>query len=429
MNLTQKLRIFPTPAQEEVLWKLSEKCRFIYNFALAERRDAYSNGIQGVNYRTQQNDLPLIKEQFLEYTWVYSKVLQFALRSLAADYASFFALRKNGHADARPPRFKGKQYFTTMVYNQSGFKLEHGTITFSHNYNDVPLEFALPEPCSFDGKEVKQVAISARNNKKTTYFVAITYELEEPPYVDNGLYQAMDLGITNIVTAVNSQGKFLVVKNQRPDKYWNPKIATVQSRRDKCKKYSNRWNVLNTIKHTYERRRDNQARDFQHKLSKKLVEYTRANTIIVGELEVKHMAQSKTVPNPMRNGLNRATQSSGALGRFVHFLTYKSRRVGKRTIEFDERNSTQECYACGKLHNMHIWDRIMNCDCGNVIARDKNSCVVQMKRFLSQNGKWTAYQEFLGKLRHTAEGKTRVPLPVFRKGSEDSQETPSVRVE
>jgi putative transposase len=108
MKLTHKIRIFPTLEQEEVLWKLSEKCRLIYNFALAERKDAYRHGIKGVNYRKQQNDLPRIKAQYPEYKWVYSKVLQYVLRTLAADYESFFALRKNGHADTRSPRFKGK---------------------------------------------------------------------------------------------------------------------------------------------------------------------------------------------------------------------------------------------------------------------------------------------------------------------------------
>ena len=425
MKLTQKIRIFPTPEQEKVLWKLSEKCRLIYNFALAERRDAYKNGIKGVNYRTQQNDLPLIKERFPEYKWVYSKVLQFALRSLAADYESFFALRKNGHIEACLPRFKGKHYFTTMVYNQSGFSIEPGKVTFSHNYNDIPLEFAIPDKFSFDDKQVKKVAISSHRNR---YFVTITYELEEPPYVDNDRYQAIDLGITHLVTAINSQGKFLVVKNQRPDKYWNPTIARIQARRDRCKKFSNRWKLLNKIKRKYERKRDDQTRDFQHKLSRKLVENTKANTLIVGDLEVRHMAQSNKVPKPMRSGLNRATHNSGALGRFVQFLTYKSKRVGKRTIEFDEQNSTKECWVCGKLHPMPIWKRVMSCDCGNVIQRDQNSCIVLMKRYLSQNAKWTGYQAFLDNLRHTAKGKTKVPSPSYGYGSEDSQETPSVKV-
>ncbi|WP_287583334.1 transposase [Candidatus Borrarchaeum sp.] len=405
MKLTQKIRIFPNHAQKTVLWKLSEKCRLIYNFALAERMDAYRTGAKGVNYRKQQNDLPLIKEQFPEYKWVYSKVLQYALRALAADYESFFALRKNGHIEACLPRFKGKNYFTTMVYNQSGFKIEPGMITFSHKYNDIPLEFTIPDKFSFDDTQVKQVAISSHRGR---YFVTITYELEEPPFVDNGRYQAIDLGITHIVTAVNSQSKFLMVKNQRPDKYWNPKIAKVQSRKDKCKKFSNRWKLLNQIKQKYERKRDDQTRDFQHKLSRKLVENTKANTLIVGQLEVKCMAQSNKVPKAMRAGLNRATQNTGALGRFVHFLTYKSRRVGKRTIESDERNSTKECWMYGKQHFMPIWKRVMRCDCGNVIERDKNSAIILMKRYLSQNAKWTGYRVFLDNLRHTAKCKTKV---------------------
>ncbi|MCK5588663.1 MAG: transposase, partial [Candidatus Lokiarchaeota archaeon] len=97
-------------------------------------------------------------------------------------------------------------------------------------------------------------------------------------------------------------------------------------------------------------------------------------------------------------------------------------------IEFDERNTTRECYVCGKLHDMPMWKRIMKCECGNIIGRDKNSCVVLMKRYLSQNARWTGYEEFLRNLRHTAKGKTKVPSPIFGYGSEDSQEAPAVRV-
>jgi putative transposase len=426
MKLTQQIRIFPTPAQEEVLWILSEKCRLIYNFALAERRFAWKNGNKSITYCNQQNNLPKLKEQYPEYKWVYSKVLQYVLRTLNANYKSFFALWKNGYTDARPPKFKGKHYFTTMVYNQSGFKLEKGKIMFSHFCNKIPLAFTIPEKFSFETKQVRQVSIHAQQDK---YFISITYEEKEPPYVDNGKYQAIDLGVTNIVTAVNNAGKFLMVKNQRPDKYWHPKIVKLQARRDRCKKFSTRWNDLDKIVKKYQKKCADQIKDFQHKLSKKLVENTKANTIIVGDLEVKKMAQSTKVPKTVRKGLNRATQNTGTMGRFVHFLTYKSKRVGKRIIELDERNTSRECFVCGKFHDMPIWKRTMTCECGNVIARDKNSCVVLMKRYLSQNAKWTGYQAFLDNLRHTAKGKTKVSSPIFGYGSEDSQEAPSVRVE
>ena len=37
MMLTQKIRIYPSEEQAQLLWVFSEKCRLIFNFALAER--------------------------------------------------------------------------------------------------------------------------------------------------------------------------------------------------------------------------------------------------------------------------------------------------------------------------------------------------------------------------------------------------------
>ncbi|WP_255350486.1 MULTISPECIES: transposase [unclassified Methanosarcina] len=50
---------------------------------------------------------------------------------------------------------------------------------------------------------------------------------------------------------------------------------------------------------------------------------------------------------------------------------------------------------------MPLWERIMKCDCGNVIDRDRNSAINIMKRFLSQNALWTGYQRFSDNLRQT----------------------------
>lgn len=93
MRLTQQIRIQPTLEQEIVLEALSEKCRLVYNFALKERREAFERGVKGVDYVKQQNDLPELKNKYPEYCWVYSKVLQHALRMLDADYKSFFWCR------------------------------------------------------------------------------------------------------------------------------------------------------------------------------------------------------------------------------------------------------------------------------------------------------------------------------------------------
>jgi putative transposase len=402
MYLTKKIKINPTEEQVDVLWQLSEQCRRLYNYALTERKDAWKTEQRSVKYVEQQNQLPVLKVKFPEYNIVYSKVLQSVLKKLDANYKSFFSLWKNGDKSARPPKFRSGKYFMTLVYNQSGFKINNGKLSFSHKVNEIPLSFEIGN--AFDLLTIKQIEIYNDNPYKGrgNFYVSITYE-ENPikEYVDNDLYQAIDLGITKIVTAVNTQGKFFEVKTPRVDQYWNTKIDSIKSRRDHCKKRSKRWNRLHKTYRKMEAKKSNQIKDFQHKLSKTMIENTRANTIIVGDLNVKSMAQSKRVTGKRKRSLNRSTQNQGYLSRFIEFLTYKAELAGKKVIRIDESYTSKECCICGTRHNMPLWERIMKCDCGNVIDRDRNSAINIMKRFLSQNALWTSYQKFSDNLRQT----------------------------
>jgi putative transposase len=334
MQLVQKIRVFTTPEQEDVLWHLSDRCRLLYNFALLERKREWKLRREITSYSEQQNDLPAMKKRYHEHSWVYSKVLQMVLRTLDADYRSFFSLWSKGHRDARLPRFKGRRYFITMNYNQSGFKIEQGKITLKHFYNNVPLAFRIPEEYEFE--RVRQVSVY-RDGGDGRFYLSIVYETSERPYMDNGLYQAVDLGINKIVTAVNMQGKFFEAINPRPDKYWNPKVDAIRSRRDHCKKGSRKWRHTHNVLRRCLKKCSDQIRDYQHKLSRKMVDNTKANTIVMGQLAVKEMAQSgRGTP-----GLNRSTHNNGYISRFARFLTYKAKLAGKRIMEIDERNTSR----------------------------------------------------------------------------------------
>ena len=410
MQLTQQIKIEPSPSQEIVLQALSEKCRLIYNFALKERKEAFGQGIKGVNYIKQQNDLPKLKGQFPEYSWVYSKVLQYTLRTLDADYKSFFALHKKGDKNARLPNFKGKNFFTTMTYNQSGVKSGKGWVEFSHKHPiGTKLRFAIPEQFLFS--RIYQASVY---RKEKRYFLSIVYDKEEKEFVDNQQYQAFDLGVMK-QTAVNLQGRFKEFANQRPDKYWQKPTKELQSRRDHCKKYSRKWKKLSALHNKCKRKSANQMKDFQHKMSRKIINNTKANTIIVGDLSPKEMCKpAKTLrfrgaenlrdfraKEKYKKGLHRSVHNSGLLGRFVGFLTYKAKLAGKRVVEINERGTSKKCCVCGKEQDMPLKNREYECDCGNKIDRDKNSAINIMARYLSQNGLWTAYQQFAGNLRQT----------------------------
>jgi len=408
MQLTQQVRIEPTKEQEKVLWDLSEKCRLIYNFALKERKDGHKYGHK-IGYVKQQNDLPSIKKKYPEYNWVYSKVLQYALRNLDADYRSFFALKKNGDKDAQPPRYKGRKYFTTMVYNQSGFGIKNGRIELSHKHpSGMKLSLKMTKPYNFF--RIYQISIYKKDNR---FFASITYEKPNKEYADNGLYQAFDLGSMKH-TAVNSRGRFMEFVNKRPDKYWERKLENIQSRRDHCKRKSIKWNMLNRNYNRMRRKSANQLKDFQHKLSRKIIDNTKANTIIVGKLEVKKLSRK----NKYQKGLHKSMHNTGNISRLVSFLTYKAELVGKRVIENDERGTTKTCCVCGNKQNMPLYRRVYSCDCGNHIERDRNSAINIMSDFLSQNALWTGYRQFADNLRQTG-------LDIsFR----HSQEAPSERV-
>ena len=412
MQLAKKIRIYPTKEQVDVLWQLSEKCRVVYNLALADRQAAYENENRSVKYAEQQNKLPDFKKRNPEYNQVYSKTLQGILKKLDDNYHSFFGHIKNGNVKARTPNFKGRNYLMTIPYNQSGFKIGDKTITFSHKVNDTKLVFDIGNLA--DGLNIKQVEIVNENPYKARgkFYICVAYDVDvEYTYFDNNSYQAIDLGITKIVTAINSEGKFFEVKTPRPDNYWNPKIDAAKSRRDHCigvktgSAKSRRFLRIARAVTKMSRKKANQVKDFQHKLSKTMVENTKANTIIVGDLSVQQMAQPKIKDGrkekktKKKKGQNRSTQSLGNLGRFVQFLTYKAELIGKHVIRIDEKNTTKKCCYCGKKHDMPSWKRVMLCDCGNNIDRDRNSSINIMFRYLSQNALWTSYQQFVDNLR------------------------------
>ncbi|MHA2305599.1 MAG: RNA-guided endonuclease InsQ/TnpB family protein [Candidatus Hodarchaeales archaeon] len=431
--LTWKFGINPTNKQEELLWELSETCRVLYNHALIERRYLYDAYNYSVSYKEQQNALPQLKKHFPRYNIVYSKVLQMTLKKLDGAFQAFFGLRKNGDRTAKLPTFRGKKYFFTLCYNQSGFKITNQTVCFSHKHpSNTELTFSVP--FDFTSYQVKQIELFF-DRYDNQFYLNVTYEQVEPPFEDNGLYQAFDLG-TIKHSAVNLQGKFLESIVRRPDKYWEPKVQSLQRRKDHCKKSSNRHRLFSQRLLTIKRKCNNQTKDWQHKQSKHFVQNTKANTIIVGDLSPKQMVKNgknkgKGKITKYHNSINRGVHNTGHLSRFIELLTYKAKLLGKKVITIDERNTSKVCSFCGhKKSQIPLHQRIYQCEsCGTVLDRDQNSAINIMKRFLSFNALWTSYQCFeknlqnIGNLRYTANDKTKVSsqrCPKVLIGSADS---------
>ncbi len=107
----------------------------------------------------------------------------------------------------------------------------------------------------------------------------------------------------------------------------------------------------------------------------------------MGNLNVKEMLKKKIITrSPRKNKaiktLNHSLQSTGSIGRFVQFLTYKAQKFGKRIIQIDESYTTQICCMCGIKKKRPLSERVFLCNCGTQIDRDLNSAVNIMKKYL-----------------------------------------------
>ena len=60
----------------------------------------------------------------------------------------------------------------------------------------------------------------------------------------------------------------------------------------------------------------------------------------------------KSKKTKQKEGKNHSTRGLGNLGRFVQFLTYKAKLIGKSVIIIDEKHINKKCCYCGKSHDI-----------------------------------------------------------------------------
>src|SRR5450755_27007 len=128
-----KYRIFPTPEQKQMLAQTFGCCRYVYNWALRKRTDAYYQHGERMYYEQMSQALTLLKKQD-DHAWlndISSVPLQQTLRHLDRGFLNFF----EGLADY--PTFKKKHGPQAATYASSAFKWSGTNLTLAKM--DTPL--------------------------------------------------------------------------------------------------------------------------------------------------------------------------------------------------------------------------------------------------------------------------------------------------
>ena len=374
MLLVKRLRIKINKQAKEYFEFASEKCRLVYNFALAERIALYEKEGKSISLYEQKRQLPILKQQYPEYAKVYNKCLSAMYFRLDKAYKNFFKRGNKGF-----PKFKRKGQFISQEYpgiyikklETYMFKIPSGK-----GFNTIIARTYEPVPDNY-----KTVTIL---KDKHDYYASFIIEKENKDYKDNNSYLALDLGVKTLATGFDSEGNFLEISKF---KHYTKHLDRIKSKRDKCKKGSRRCKKWSKILHKHYKKYYNRVNDYLHKVSYYLTNKISANNIIIGKLNLNNM---KT----QQSWFNRIIFNEWKIGKLVELLRYKTTLYGKKLIEIDESYTTQRCSKCGKLNKMELKDRTYKCSCGFILDRDKNSAINIMKKYF----KGVAHADNLNKI-------------------------------
>jgi putative transposase len=347
--IAYKFRMYPNAKQEDKLHFTFDVCRNTYNSLLGEMQSQ-----EKINRGKIQHKIVELKEENPSMKEVYSKTLQYECYRLFSNLSALRMLKKNGKKVGRL-RFKGRNWFKTINYNQSGFSLKETGKRFDILSLSKIGDIKILKHREIEGK-LKQICIKKSVDK--WYAILIT---DANKKLKNGnKILGLDLGINNFIA--DNEGNF--VEHPKTIARFEKKLKSAQRELSKKKRGShNRYKAKQKLAKIHERI-ENCRNDFLHKLTTELVR--KCKVIVVEDLHIKEM---------MQTFYNSKNMADASWGKFLLMLEHKVESTNAQLIKINPKNTTKTCSSCGKLHNMPLYKRQMKCDCGLDINRDTNSAI------------------------------------------------------
>ncbi len=378
-----QVRLYPNKDQQNYLANCFGCCRFLYNYFLHETLEQYKVDGTFLWYEDFQNVIPEMKKQE-ETEWlknVDSTCLQSAVRNLDNALSNFVKSKQGKRKGVKIgfPKYKRKSNKQsakfTSNYDSCKVDYENQKIKIPKlktwiNFANEILDERIP-----DGK---LQAITVSKNPTGHYFASLLYKVEKKPinYIPNPENCiGIDFGLKTFITTSNGEK----IDSPKAYKKSQKKLAKLQRAHSRKKTNSkNREKSRLRLAKQHEKVA-NQRKDFNHKLSRKLV--NQYDFIFIEDLNIKSMARGRK-----RKKLNAKTRKCGlgksvndiAWAQFVGFMKYKALASGKFVIKIDRYfPSSKTCSHCGYVNDkLKLKDRSWTCPhCNTYHDRDINAAI------------------------------------------------------
>ena len=361
-----KFPIYPNEAQRTQLEKTFGCCRYVYNRALAESREAYAvyNELLGkgaINAKERPRvdgyyfttRVPVYKQDG-ESLWlneVSAVALQQSMLHLGNAYTRFFRERKGF------PRFKKKQGAQSFSLMRTGFTLTGKQLRLAKTEGIIKVAFSRELP-----SEPSSLTISRTSTGK--YYVSFVCEYTPVKTTGQGVI-GLDAGITALITT--SAGE--KVENLKMTKTYAAKLKRAQqSLARKQKGSKNRHKARLRVARVHERIA-NIRRNHLHQLSRRLVN---ENQVIGMEsLQVANMVKNHHLAKAIQDASWRSLRS---------MLEYKVAESQHTTLVLMDTYypSSHLCSVTGKKldRKLKLSERKWLCPhCGKWHDRDVNAAL------------------------------------------------------
>jgi len=358
MKKAYRFRIYPNPAQVKVLERTLETCRILYNELLAERRDTYKTTGRSPSRYAQQQSLVARKLNSLYLREVHSQVLQDVTFRLQRAFDNFFRRLREAKKKAGYPRFKGWNRYDSFKYPQygNGVMLKDGRLVLS-KIGTVRIFQHRPIPLNMT---IKTCAIRRDVDK---WYACFTTETTDVPKTQRQQETrvGVDLGLYSLVTLSNGEKvpppKFL--------RKMEKKLKQEQRQLSRKKKRSKNWCKQKTKVARVHRKVRLQRTDFNHKLSRTLI--NQYSMIAFEKLQIQNMVKNHSLAKSIMDA---------AWGQLQAFTSYKAAGAGTIVEFVDPYGTTVNCSRCGFHVPKTLSERIHKCpNCGLVLDRDWNSAL------------------------------------------------------
>lgn len=346
-----RYRILPNSTQEQQINQMLGNARFVYNWALKTRIEAYQKDKSKVSAFTLMTELTKLKK-LPEFEWLNLSVaqsLQHSIVNMEKAFVRFFR-DKNGF-----PKFKSKSGNKQVVGFPQNTKVDfENKKVFVGKIGWIRTRISR----AFDGK-IKTATIEKTAAGK--YYISITVELPNVIVKHKPINRTTAVGIDTGIKTFATLSNGVEIENPKHIKSSLKRLKVLSKRvSKKAKGSNNRKKAVRKLAILHERIA-NQRLDFLHKTTTAIAK--QYDTAIVENLNISGMLKNRK--------LSQSIADLG-LGRFYSLLEYKMKETGGNYIEIGRFEPTSRLCTCGAINKeLTLSDRVWACgNCGTTHQRD-----------------------------------------------------------